>query len=276
MADLFKQKVVLLQGDNVNGFYNNGTIFINVDSNKAKAAIFGHELGHRMQEENPEAYKTLLYGENGKGGIRKMISESAIIERLKTYGYEDSAEGRAKVMPELVNDLIGNRLTSESFWSSIAAKDKTLFQTMAGHVKKMLALVHEQMFNHGLQSDAHLEQVNKAIDVVVKKHFGLEDQKTFVKGGVEEVKVSGLKLSDTQSNYALRLPLSLKAGAEQVAREDGSTLNQFIVSAVAEKLAAPKTADYFVARAQRGDLNAALAMLSRPGGQAPGADDVLA
>lgn len=79
----------------------------------------------------------------------------------------------------------------------------------------------------------------------------------------------------TQSNYALRLPLSLKAGAEQVAREDGSTLNQFIVSAVAEKLAALKTADYFVARAQRGDLNAALAMLSRPGGQAPAADDVL-
>ena len=49
----------------------------------------------------------------------------------------------------------------------------------------------------------------------------------------------------TQSNYALRLPASLKAGAEQVAREDGTTLNQFIVSAVAEKLAAMKTADYF-------------------------------
>ena len=40
----------------------------------------------------------------------------------------------------------------------------------------------------------------------------------------------------TPSNYALRLPASLKQGAEQVAREDGTTLNQFIVSAVAEKL----------------------------------------
>jgi hypothetical protein len=79
----------------------------------------------------------------------------------------------------------------------------------------------------------------------------------------------------TQSNYALRLPLSLKAGAEQVAREDGSTLNQFIVSAVAEKLAALKTADYFLARAQRGDLNAALAMLNRSGGQAATDNDVL-
>ena len=79
----------------------------------------------------------------------------------------------------------------------------------------------------------------------------------------------------TQSNYALRLPLSLKAGAEQVAREDGTTLNQFIVSAVAEKLAAMKTADYFAERVKQGDVNAALKFLSRKGGIAPEDDDVL-
>ncbi len=79
----------------------------------------------------------------------------------------------------------------------------------------------------------------------------------------------------TQSNYALRLPLSLKAGAVLVAREDGSTLNQFIVSAVAEKLAALKTADYFAERARRGDLQAALNFLNRPGGQPPVEDDRL-
>jgi predicted HicB family RNase H-like nuclease len=36
----------------------------------------------------------------------------------------------------------------------------------------------------------------------------------------------------TSSNYALRLPTSLKRAVEEVAREDGTTLNQFIVSAV--------------------------------------------
>ena len=44
----------------------------------------------------------------------------------------------------------------------------------------------------------------------------------------------------TTSNYALRLPASLKRAVEEVAREDGTTLNQFIVSAVAEKLASLK------------------------------------
>ena len=79
----------------------------------------------------------------------------------------------------------------------------------------------------------------------------------------------------TQSNYALRLPLSLKAGAEQAAREDGSTLNQFIVSAVAEKLAAMKTAHYFADRARGGDLEAALAFLQRPSTQEPADEDRL-
>jgi hypothetical protein len=79
----------------------------------------------------------------------------------------------------------------------------------------------------------------------------------------------------TPSNYALRLPASLKQGAEQVAREDGTTLNQFIVSAVAEKLSAMKTGEYFAYRARGGDLQAALAMLGRPGGQPPAEDDRL-
>lgn len=79
----------------------------------------------------------------------------------------------------------------------------------------------------------------------------------------------------TQSNYALRLPISLKAGAEQVAREDGSTLNQFIVSAIAEKLAALKTANYFAERAARGNLDLALALLNREGGQPPATGDEL-
>jgi hypothetical protein len=57
------------------------------------------------------------------------------------------------------------------------------------------------------------------------------------------------------------LPSSLKRAVEEVAREDGTTLNQFIVSAVVEKLAALKTAEYFAKRA------------ARAGGEAPGPDD---
>lgn len=77
----------------------------------------------------------------------------------------------------------------------------------------------------------------------------------------------------TPSNYALRLPASLKRAAETTAREGGTTLNQFIVSAVAEKVSALKTAEYFGERAARGDKAAALRFLRRKSGESPRAGD---
>ena len=56
-----------------------------------------------------------------------------------------------------------------------------------------------------------------------------------------------------KSNFALRLPASLKIEAEQVAKEEGTTLNQLINIALAEKLAAWRTAKFFEQRAARAD-----------------------
>ncbi len=77
------------------------------------------------------------------------------------------------------------------------------------------------------------------------------------------------------SNYALRLPTSLKREVERVARDDRTTLNQFIVLAVAEKLATLRTVDFFEERIARADLAAARIAMSRRGGEAPRADDVI-
>ena len=73
----------------------------------------------------------------------------------------------------------------------------------------------------------------------------------------------------TAPNYSLRLQTSLKAAAERVAKDEGTTLNQFINVAVAEKLAALKTATYFKERGDRGDPQAALDVLERLGDVSP-------
>jgi hypothetical protein len=75
------------------------------------------------------------------------------------------------------------------------------------------------------------------------------------------------------SNYALRLPASLKRELEKVARDDGTSLNQLIVTAVAEKLSALRTADFFEERRQRADIDAALEVMNRERGGAPRAGD---
>ena len=51
-------------------------------------------------------------------------------------------------------------------------------------------------------------------------------------------------------NYSLRLQPSLKAAAERLAMGEGTSLNQFINVAVAEKLSALETEDFFNARAK--------------------------
>jgi hypothetical protein len=56
------------------------------------------------------------------------------------------------------------------------------------------------------------------------------------------------------TNYALRVPESLFAYARQVAEEEHVSMNQFFVTAIAEKVSALKTDAYFRERQARGDL----------------------
>ncbi|MFV3127315.1 pilus assembly protein HicB [Niveispirillum sp. KHB5.9] len=77
------------------------------------------------------------------------------------------------------------------------------------------------------------------------------------------------------STYPLRLPASVKAEAERVAAEDGTSLNQFVATAVAEKLAALRTAAFFTERRGHGDRDAFRALLTRQGGQPPQSGDEL-
>ena len=73
----------------------------------------------------------------------------------------------------------------------------------------------------------------------------------------------------TTSNYALRLLASLKAEAQRVAADEGTTLNQFINVAVAEKLAALRTARYFEERASRAKPGAFDRLMETAGDEPP-------
>ncbi len=71
------------------------------------------------------------------------------------------------------------------------------------------------------------------------------------------------------TTYPLRLPRSVKAAAEKLAREEGISLNQFVATAVAEKLAAMNTEAFFAERTERADGVAFRRILTRRGGEKP-------
>ena len=75
------------------------------------------------------------------------------------------------------------------------------------------------------------------------------------------------------SAYALRLPASIRAEAEKIAREDGTSLNQFVASAVAEKVAAIRTLNYFAPFRARANLDEFDRIMQRKIGAPPGPGD---
>jgi uncharacterized protein (DUF1778 family) len=75
------------------------------------------------------------------------------------------------------------------------------------------------------------------------------------------------------STYPLRLPRSIKDAVVRVSKIDGTSINQFVATAVAEKLAAMNTASYFSERRGRASLKAFDAIMRRRGGQKPRAGD---
>lgn len=84
----------------------------------------------------------------------------------------------------------------------------------------------------------------------------------------------------TLTTYPLRLPRSIKAGAERLSKADGTSLNQFVATAVAEKIAVMETTAFFEvraerARAARGEPSALLAVLNRTDGEPPREGDEL-
>ncbi len=71
------------------------------------------------------------------------------------------------------------------------------------------------------------------------------------------------------TTYPLRLPHSLKAAVARLAKEDGTSINQFVVTAVAEKIAALETPSFFAERRQRADPAAFRKLMHRKGGEPP-------
>ncbi len=75
------------------------------------------------------------------------------------------------------------------------------------------------------------------------------------------------------ATFPLRLPVSLKAALEQISERDGTSINQLLVVAAAEKVAVMQTEEYFLTHRNRAVREFFRRILNREGGVAPHAED---
>jgi len=77
-----------------------------------------------------------------------------------------------------------------------------------------------------------------------------------------------------KASYPLKLPMSIKAAAARLAKEDGVSLNQWISVAIAQKIGAVETAaDFLKQRAGTAKPADMLPFLDRAAGETPPAGD---
>lgn len=80
----------------------------------------------------------------------------------------------------------------------------------------------------------------------------------------------------SKATYPLKLPMSIKRAAQRLAKEDGVSLNQWIASAVAQKVGVVETAAEFFAKRSSGATGAGLMKFLRNAPKAtPEPDDRL-
>jgi hypothetical protein len=75
------------------------------------------------------------------------------------------------------------------------------------------------------------------------------------------------------SSYALRLPESLKAASKRIAAQGDTTMNQFFVVAIAGKITAMGTADFFDRRSAKACKVKADKVWAKVGSELPQAHD---
>ena len=87
--------------------------------------------------------------------------------------------------------------------------------------------------------------------------------------------ISAAGASMSKSNYPLKAPESILASARRAAARDGVSLNQFINTALAEKVAALEAEEVFTRRAAHADKARFLDALHRIGPEPPRPGDEL-
>ena len=150
-----KKSGFAVEGKTVNGFENNGTVTLNVQSSKSWQSVVGHEITHVL--EGTDAYSELQtalfkYAE-GKGEL-----ESRKTNLTQLYkGIEN-----ANIDAELTADLVGDYLFNDTDFIRSLTENRNVFQKIYDEIK--------YLFNVATGKEkAEIEKVKREFDKVWKE-----------------------------------------------------------------------------------------------------------
>ena len=107
----------LYMGARLNGWVENGTMYLALDANKAIQCVFGHEMTHAIKQKNPEAYKELVKVAMAVTTKKKFEEDLAKIYRIyhNASGYNNIDDFVEEVIADNLGKFINDFDLAQKF-----------------------------------------------------------------------------------------------------------------------------------------------------------------
>lgn len=107
----------LYMGARLNGWVENGTMYLALDANKATQCVFGHEMTHAIKQKNPEAYKELVKVAMAVTTKKEFEEDLAKIYRIyhNASGYNNIDDFVEEVIADNIGKFINDHDLAQRF-----------------------------------------------------------------------------------------------------------------------------------------------------------------
>lgn len=107
----------LYMGAELNGWIENGTMYLALDANKATQFVFGHEMTHAIKQKNPEAYKELVKVAMAVTTRKKFEEDLAKVYRIyhNASGYNNIDDFVEEVIADNIGKFINDHDLAQRF-----------------------------------------------------------------------------------------------------------------------------------------------------------------
>lgn len=135
----------LYMGAKLNGWVENGTMYLALDANKATQCVFGHEMTHAIKQKNPEAYKELVKVAMAVTTKKKFEEDLAKVYQIyhDASGYNDIDD----FVEEVIADNIGKFINDHDFAQRFALRlNHPVLATILHAIQKIKSLLYGDFY----------------------------------------------------------------------------------------------------------------------------------
>lgn len=135
----------LYMGARLNGWVEDGTMYLALDANKAIQCVFGHEMTHAIKQKNPEAYKELV-----KVAMAVTTKKKFEEDLAKVYRIYHNASGYNNIddfVEEVIADNIGKFINDHDFAQRFALRlNHPVLATILHAIQKIKGLLYGDFY----------------------------------------------------------------------------------------------------------------------------------